>query len=80
MIVSPNSSKSMEDMDRWVQTANKGERVIYYKGFFIKESVKDFNMRRFSKYLNRLSRTLGLITLYQKKISDFVYEYTAEKL
>jgi len=68
-----------EAFDQWFQLAKPGEKVVYHRGFFVRESDKDINMRRFSAYLISLANSFQSIFLYQKKIKDMQYEYYAEK-
>jgi len=76
-----NMSKNLtkEAFDQWLMLSKPGEKVVYHKGFFVRESDKDIKMRRFSAYLNNLAGSLKTVFLYQKKIKDMEYEYYAEK-
>ncbi|MEK9742133.1 MAG: hypothetical protein VW200_03745 [Pelagibacteraceae bacterium] len=72
--------------DAWLQASKKGEKMMYYKGFYCKAACGSLEMRKFSTYLNKLVKNGNGLALYQKKIEkgndnkDAVYEYYAEKL
>jgi hypothetical protein len=76
---------TMEEVTKWVSTAKKGEKTMYYKGFFVEDSFKSFEMREFSKNLLDLEKKTNLFILYQKKIEAGherkkpIYEYCIQK-
>lgn len=72
--------KMKENFDQWLQTSKSGDKLTYYKGFYVCKSFKDVEMRRFSKYLLNLAYAKpSIVCLYQKKIDYMEYEYIAEK-
>ena len=77
--------KTLEEVNKWVSSARKGEKTMYYKGFFAEDAFQSFEMRKFSKDLLDFEKKTSLFTLYQKKIEEGhehkkpVYEYYIKK-
>ena len=42
---------TIEEVNKWVSTAKKGQEAMYYKGFFVFEANKDYQMKKFSNDL-----------------------------
>ena len=84
----PTERKNMmtfEEIDNWAASAKKGEKMVYYKGFFAEDSKNKYEFRKFSEDLLKFEKKTSLVTLYQKKIEEGdqtkkpVYEYYVEK-
>ena len=77
--------KTIEEINKWVSSARKGEKSIYYKGFFAEDAFKSFEMRKFSNYLLDFEKKNDSFILYQKKVESGdqtkkpVYEYYIKK-
>ena len=76
---------TIEEVTKWVSTAKKGQETTYYKGFFVYQAQKDYQMRKFSNDLLDLEKKTNSFFLYQKKIkAGFekqlpIYEYCIQK-
>ena len=76
---------TIEEVNKWVSTAKKGEKTLYYKGYYAEDAFNNFEMREFSKDLLDFEKETGLFILYQKKIEagdklkQPVYEYYIKK-
>ena len=76
---------TIEEINAWVSTAKKGQKTVYYKGFFAEDAFNNFEMRKFSKNLLDFEKKTGLFILYQNKIKagdklkQPVYEYCIRK-
>jgi len=81
---------TMEEVNKWVSTAKKGEKIMYYRGAFAEEALHNFEMRKFSKDLLDFEKKSNpfpflSIVLYQKKIKagdenvQPIYEYYIKK-
>ena len=76
---------TIEEVNKWVSTAKKGEKTVYYKGYYAEDAFNNFEMRKFSKDLLNFEKETGLFILYQKKIEagdklkQPVYEYIIKK-
>jgi hypothetical protein len=42
---------TIEEVNKWVSTAKKGEKTVYYKGYYAEDAFNNFEMRKFSKNL-----------------------------
>ena len=76
---------TFEQVNNWVASAKKGEKMVYYKGFYAEDSKDKYEFRKFSSDLLDFEKKTRSFILYQKKI-DFghqnkkpVYEYYIEK-
>jgi len=76
---------TIEDINKWVASARKNQKTVYYKGFFAEDSFNNFAMRNLSKELLNFEKKTSLFILYQKKIEAGhekkkpVYEYYIQK-
>jgi len=76
---------TIEEVNKWVSTAKKGEKTVYYKGHYAEDAFNNFEMRKFSKNLLDFEKETNLFILYQKKIQAGdklkkpVYEYYIKK-
>ena len=77
---------TIEEVNKWVSTAKKGQEAMYYKGFFVFEANKDYQMKKFSNDLLDLEKKTNSFFLYQKKIKEGfstgplpIYEYCIQK-
>ena len=60
--------KTIEEINKWVSSARKGEKSIYYKGFFAEDAFKSFEMRKFSKDLLDFEKKLACLLCIKKKL------------
>ena len=76
---------TFEEINNWVASAKKGEKVLYYKGFFAEDAKNKYEFRKFSEDLLNFERKTRSFILYQKKIESGhltkkpLYEYYIEK-
>jgi hypothetical protein len=42
---------TIEEVNKWVSTTKKGEKTVYYKGYYAEDAFNNFEMRKFSKNL-----------------------------
>ena len=76
---------NFEKVSNWVISSKKGEKMLYYKGFFAEDSKDKYEFRKFSLDLLKLEKKTSSFFLYQNKIEDGdqtkkpVYEYYIEK-
>ena len=65
----PTERKNMmtfELINKWIEHAKKGEKVMYYKGFFSEDSKNKYEFRKFSEDLLNFERKTRSFILYQK--------------
>lgn len=81
---SPAASRSApvhtRDLNRWVQAARPGHRVVYFVGYLGRDKAR---LTGSAKCVTEQARTLaasGRITLVQRRLSAGRYEYIAQKL
>lgn len=66
---------TLDQIQKWIQTAKKGEKVTYYKGFLMKDSDGNINLKRIIYFLNEMCSTFKkqklnpVIDVVHKKIS-----------
>jgi hypothetical protein len=65
---------TIEEVNKWVSTAKKGEKTVYYKGYYAEDAFNNFEMREFSKNLLDLEKKTNLFILYQKKLKQVMKE------
>jgi len=76
---------TIEEVNKWVSTAKKGEKTVYYKGHYAEDAFNNFEMRKFSKNLLDFEKKTSSFILYQNKIKagdklkQPVYEYIIKK-
>ena len=76
---------TIEEVNKWVSTAKKGEKTVYYKGYYAEDAFNNFEMRKFSKNLLDFEKKSSSFILYQNKIKagdklkQPVYEYIIKK-
>ena len=84
----PTERKNMmtfEEINNWVASAKKGEKMVYYKGFYAEDSKNKYEFRKFSLDLLDFEKKTRSFILYQNKIEAGdqtkkpVYEYYIEK-
>ena len=84
----PTERKNMmtfEEINNWVASAKKGEKMVYYKGFYAEDSKNKYEFRKFSEDLLDFEKKNRSFILYQNKIEAGdqtkkpVYEYYIEK-
>ena len=76
---------TFEEINNWVASAKKGEKMVYYKGFYAEDSKNKYEFRKFSEDLLDFEKKNRSFILYQNKIEAGdqtkkpVYEYYIEK-
>jgi hypothetical protein len=76
---------TIEEVNKWVSTSKKGEKTVYYEGYYAEDAFNNFEMRKFSKDLLDFEKKTELFILYQNKIKEGdklkqpVYKYYMKK-
>lgn len=76
---------TFEQINNWVASAKKGEKTVYYKGFFAEDSKDKYELRKFSVDLLNFEKKTRSFILYQSKVESGgqnkspIYKYYIEK-
>jgi len=76
---------TFEQVNKWIASAKRSEKMVYYKGFFAEDSKNNYEMRKFSNDLLDFEKKNDSFILYQKKVESGdqtkkpVYEYYIKK-
>ena len=81
-----DSMLSLKKFDDWVGKSQKGDKIMYYRGFIMSPDVQKFSptqdKTRVWKLRNHVRNAYykDLVTLVQKKHDKMDYEYWAQRL
>ena len=74
---------SVKKFDDWINKANKGNKITYYRGYIMAPHLQKFSPTVDDRRVNSLKNYVykaydnNLVTLVQKKHGDLDYEYIA---
>ena len=77
---------SIKKFDDWMNKSIKDNKISYYRGFMFAPGMQKLSPtldeRRVRNLRNHVYKVYekGLVTLLQKKLADFDYEYLAVRL
>lgn len=86
MVLGMNFVESADELTRWATSAKTGHRVCYYRGWLMKDKMKDMPyMVKTDQTLPEYKATekawqlyeMGVVELFQKRMGDEDYLYIA---
>ena len=77
---------SIKKFDEWLNKSSRGNKIMYYRGYmcgpYLQKLTPTLDERRVRNLRNHVYKAYehNVVTLVQKKHSDFDYEYIAMRL
>jgi hypothetical protein len=75
---------TLEKIEKWVQVAKKGEKMVYYKGHLAKDSDGNYLLKKIVKFVNDMSSIVDdegrktkkpILDVVHKKISGIRFNH-----